>query len=58
VLSNLTTGTPSLMFGMTIHERLSVLEISDQGFRLEVEVSIDGGANWFLAGKASYRRAG
>jgi hypothetical protein len=57
VLSNLTTGTPTEMFGMTIHERLSVLDITKDSFRLEVEVSIDGGTTWFLAAKATYKRA-
>lgn len=57
VLSNLTTGTPTEMMGTKIYERLSILDIAADGFRVEVEVSFDGGANWFLAGKATYRKA-
>jgi len=58
VLSNLTTGTPTEMYGMKIYERMAVLEITPDGFRTEVEVSIDEGASWWLAAKAVYKRAG
>ncbi len=58
VVSNMTTNTPSEMFGMKIHERFSVFEIDADAFKVEVEVSTDGGTSWMLVGRGTYRRAG
>ncbi|MCP3978855.1 MAG: DUF1579 domain-containing protein [bacterium] len=57
VLSNMDTGTPMKIMGMTIHSRLALFDIGPGGFKLEHEVTIDGGQNWFVAGKADYTRA-
>ena len=55
-LSNLETGTTWSGFGMTFHGRLSVFDITADGFKLEQEMSMDGGATWFLNARATYAR--
>ncbi|MCG8456758.1 MAG: hypothetical protein MI919_10800, partial [Holophagales bacterium] len=46
VLDNLKSGT-TLTFGpTTVHERRILHEITDDSFRLDLEVSIDGGETW------------
>jgi len=57
VVSNMETGTPSVQGGMTIHGRLSIFDVAEDGFELEYEVTIDGGESWWVALKASYERA-
>jgi hypothetical protein len=57
VVSNLETGTPTEMFGMTIHFRLAIFDVTENGFQSETEVSIDGGENWWVALKESYSRS-
>jgi hypothetical protein len=56
VVSNLATGTPTEMFGMTIYFRQSVFDVTEDGFQSETEVSIDGGENWWVAVKETYTR--
>jgi len=56
-VSNMETGTTQqVMGGMTLHTRTSIFDLHEEGFQVEAEVSIDGGENWFLAGKATYTR--
>ncbi|RMH20887.1 MAG: DUF1579 domain-containing protein [Acidobacteria bacterium] len=57
VLTNLDTGTPLEMFGLTIHERCSIQDVTEQGFTLIRELSIDGGESWFEAEKSVYARS-
>jgi hypothetical protein len=57
VLSNLDTGTPLEMFGMTIFARTSIFDITDEGFKVETEASLDGGENWWVANKQTYSRS-
>ncbi|MEM7585702.1 MAG: DUF1579 family protein [Acidobacteriota bacterium] len=54
--SNAETGTAWTGFGRTFHQRLSIFDVSESGFKLEVEQSVDGGENWFVASKATYYR--
>jgi hypothetical protein len=56
VLTNLESGTTWEGYGMTFHTRLSIFDITDDGFKTEYEVTTDGGENWFLAVKSSYSR--
>jgi hypothetical protein len=56
VLSDIDTGTPALMFGLTIHSRLALFEIGPDGFKVEEDYSIDGGKNWVNVLKATYTR--
>jgi len=53
-LSNSETGTPWLGFGLTIHTRETIAEISEDGFRVETEFSFDGGQNWGAYVRRSY----
>jgi hypothetical protein len=43
---------------MTFHGRLSIYDITDDGFKVDYETSVDGGENWFVSAKAVYTRAG
>ncbi len=54
--SNVETGTPWIGFGQTFHQRLSIFDLSADGFKIEAETSVDGGENWFVASKATYSR--
>jgi len=56
-VSNVATKTSWSGFGMTFHNRTSIFDITEDGFKTEDEISIDGGQNWFVAGKATYTRA-
>ncbi len=58
VLTNLDTGTTLEMFGLSIHSRMSIFDVTDDGFRVEFETSIDGGENWAVMAKQAYARAG
>ena len=57
VVSNLESGTPTEMFGMTIFFRLAIFDVTEDGFQSETEVSIDGGENWWVASKETYTRS-
>ncbi len=54
--SNVETGTPWAGFGQTFHQRLSIFDLSENGFKIEAERSADGGENWFVFSKATYSR--
>jgi hypothetical protein len=56
VATNLETGTTWEGGGLTFHSRVSILDITDDGFKIEFEVSTDGGEEWFLAAKTAYSR--
>jgi hypothetical protein len=56
VLSNETTGTAARRTAGVLIERLTLSEITPDGFVMERETSSDGGREWFLAGRATYRR--
>lgn len=56
VATDIDTGTPALMFGLTIHSRLAVFDIGPDSFKVEEDYSIDGGANWVNVLKATYTR--
>lgn len=55
-LSNVESGTTWSGFGMTFHSRLSIFDITDDGFKMEVESSTDGGEQWAVMAKAEYIR--
>ena len=56
VVTNVETDTPWTGFGMTFYNRVSFFDLTENGLQAEVEISIDGGENWFVAGKATYSR--
>lgn len=56
-LSNVGTGTTTENFGMTFHSRVHYFDITDAGFSVEIETSIDGGENWAVLQKMTYTRA-
>lgn len=56
-VSNIDTGTTWSGFGFTFNQRNSVFEIGDDGFKVEQELSVDGGNHWFLADRLTYTRA-
>lgn len=56
IMSNLETGTAGEQFGTTTYTRTSITDIGESGFRIEQEVSRDGGENWFLQRASTYRR--
>ena len=55
-VSNAETDTPWQGFGRTFHQRMSIFDITPDGFKIEAEQSVDGGENWFVNLKASYTR--
>ena len=57
VMTNTETGTSWSSFGRTFHGRTRLFEITKEGFKLEQEISVDGGENWFLAAKATYTKS-
>jgi Protein of unknown function (DUF1579) len=58
VVSNVTTGTAVEGLGHTVHVRMIVADIAAGSFRVEREISTDGGATWTLAAKSTYTRVG
>lgn len=54
--STMETKTTWETFGYTVHTRLNVKDISETGFTIETDLSIDDGENWFTAVKAEYQR--
>jgi len=56
IASNVETGTSFSSRGTTYHGRLSIFDITDEGFKAEYETSTDGGETWFVAAKATYSR--
>ena len=57
VVSNLESGTTQESFGNTVHGRLSIKDVSSDGFTIEQEFSIDGGESWFVSVKSAYTRS-
>lgn len=55
-LSNVKSGTTWSGFGMNFHTRLSIFDITEQGFKMEAEMSTDGGETWAVMAKADYSR--
>ncbi len=55
-VSNTETNTSWQGFGRTFHQRLSIFDITPDGFKMEAEQSVDGGENWFVDQKATYTR--
>ena len=58
VLDDLVTETPTLMFGLTIYERMRLFDIEADSFKIERESSIDGGDSWAVMQKLTYTRGG
>ncbi len=56
VLSNVQTGTSIESGGHTVHVRMIISELGPDSFRIDREISTDGGTEWFLAAKAAYTR--
>jgi len=56
VVSNVETGTWVEGAGHAVHVRMTLADITEAGFRIEKEISTDGGASWTLAAKSSYTR--
>jgi hypothetical protein len=56
VASDVSTGTPAEMYGMTIHGRMTLSEVGPDSFKVEEDYSIDGGTNWINVTKATYTR--
>ena len=57
VVSNLSTETGWKFFDQPRHARQSFYEISSVGFKLDVELSTDGGETWSLERRLTYTRA-
>jgi len=57
VLSNTASGTTLDIFGMTMYERISIFDVMEDSFRLEQEMSSDGGESWAVLTKLHYTRA-
>ncbi len=55
-LSNVETGTEWTGFGRTFHSRTSLFDVTEDGFTVEQETSLDGGENWFVNAKETYTR--
>ena len=55
-VSNAETDTSWQGFGQTFHQRLSIFDVTEDGFKMEAERSVDGGENWFVNAKATYTR--
>ena len=56
-LSNRETGTKQIIpGGPTVYARTVLFNITEDSFQTETEVTIDDGANWWVAAKATYTR--
>lgn len=58
VVSNLATDTGWKFFDQPRHARQTFYELSEDGFKLDVELSTDGGETWSLERRLTYTRAG
>lgn len=56
-LSNVSTETSFSAFGMTIYERSTVSDLTNDGFTLQRENSQDGGDSWQLMEELTYTHA-
>lgn len=57
-VSNVDTDTSFTTFGATVHERSTISPVSEDGFTIERENSMDGGQNWMLMQRLTYTRKG
>ena len=57
VLTNIDSGTTLKIFGLELHERLSIFDIEEDSFRIEQESSSDGGETWNVLTKLHYTRS-
>jgi hypothetical protein len=56
VTSNLDTGTPIESGGRKVYVRMTLSGITKDGFQIEKETSMDGGATWNVAARSTYTR--
>ncbi len=58
-VSNVGTGITQTVFGgmMTRNSQIAIFDITDDGFKVEEAVSMDGGENWTVNVKKTYTRA-
>ncbi|MFQ5528033.1 MAG: DUF1579 family protein [Thermoanaerobaculia bacterium] len=56
ILDDLVTETPTMMFGLTIYERMKIYDIAEDTFKMERESSVDEGQNWAVMQKLVYSR--
>ena len=56
VASNVDTGTAIESGGREVHVRLTLSDITGDGFKTQKELSTDGGATWSVAAKSTYTR--
>lgn len=56
VLSNVETGTPVQLGGQTLHGRQILHDPSPDGFRMEWQMSTDGGETWVTNTRLTYSR--
>lgn len=57
VTTNIKSDTSSAQFGMTIHSRLTISDITPDSFKMLEDYSLDGGKTWVESQKATYTRA-
>lgn len=55
-VSNVETDTSFSTFGFTVHERSSISPVTEEGFTIERENSMDGGQNWALMQRLTYTK--
>ncbi|MEM7354990.1 MAG: DUF1579 family protein [Acidobacteriota bacterium] len=55
-VSNAETGTTWTGFDQTFHQRLTIFDVTADGFKTEAEQSVDGGKTWAVNEKATYTR--
>ena len=56
VLTNVGTGTTWTSQGRAIHNRQVVYDLAADGFKVDWEISADGGQTWFTRAKFTYTR--
>ncbi len=56
VVSDVATGTTWKSYHRVHHSRLTYYDLGDDGFKLDAEISADGGETWNLEYRATYRR--
>jgi len=55
-VSNEESGTTRDVFGLQLLGRMTLHDLSDQGFSMEHETSIDGGKTWFTDARRTYTK--
>jgi hypothetical protein len=56
VFTDLETGTPYEFDGNTVNVRITLSEITPEGFRMEIDRTRDGGENWIAFERLTYSR--